>query len=454
MTERILPGVYIDTHAEGLITTQAGAVNVIGIIGTANWGPINEVVTVGSFAEALGYFKTDDTALTLVKALELAYANGATTVRIVRIATSSAAKATKNLLSGATPVIKLDAKYKGAYGNNISVVVTANAGNASNRDVKITDGVVIETYINKATNTEIVDAINSQSVLVDATLLEATPLVDAASAANLTDGNSGESVTNSDYITGLTYLETVDVNIVNLAGQSDNALMASLEAHCQNMALVRKDRIGVGGSALGESLSTMFARTVKSDRFVFVAPGVKMIDRISGNEVTRAGAYAAAAICGMLAKNDVQVSLTNKTLSGVSDVETAYSDANLKDMITNNILAIKKKNGIRVTKAITTSTNSAWAQITTRRIVDYVKAGTYNAGDQFIGLLNNPRVRSALKGVLDAFLNDLFLSEVLIGYSVDVYATRADEIAGVCKVVMSIQPVFSIDYIECTIYLS
>lgn len=452
--ERILPGVYVNTHEEGLITTQPGAVNVIGIIGTANWGPINEVVTIGSFAEAVEYFKTDEAGLTLIKALELAYANGATTVRVVRIASTSAAKATKNLLSGSTPVIKLDAKHKGSYGNNISVTVTANAGTPANRDVKITDGVVVETYINKSSNTEIADAINAQSVLVDATVLETTPLVDATSETFLTGGDSGSGVTNADYVNGLTFLETVDVNIVNLAGQSDNALMASLEAHCQNMALVRRDRIGVGGSSLGENLSSIFARTVKSDRFVFVAPGVKVVDRITGEEVTRAGAYAAAAICGMLASRDVQVSLTNKTLSGVSDVETAYSDANLKDLITNNVLAIKKKNGIRVAKAITTSTNTAWTQITTRRIVDYVKAGTYSAGDQFIGLLNNPRVRSALKGVLDAFLNDLYLNEILVGYSVDVYATRADEIAGVCKVTMNIQPVFSIDYIQVDIYLS
>jgi phage tail sheath protein FI len=261
-------------------------------------------------------------------------------------------------------------------------------------------------------------------------------------------------VSNSDYIGGLTALEGVDVNFVLCAGQSDNSLHSSMNAHCQDMANQNKERIAIAGSAALESIATIMARTVKSDRFVFVSPGVVTTDLVTGNDVTLAGAYSAAAVAGMCASRDVQTSITNQTLTGVSYLEDAYTDSELKQLLLDNRCPIKIKNGIRVARGITTSTNSAWQQITTRRIVDYVKAGVRNAGDQFIGSLNNERVRSSLKGVIDAFCNDLVDNEVLIAFKSEVTATRADEIAGVCKVTLQIQPVFSIDFIEVTIYLS
>jgi hypothetical protein len=47
-----------------------------------------------------------------------------------------------------------------------------------------------------------------------------------------------------------------------------------------------------------------------------------------------------------------------------------------------------------VVKGITTSTNKAWSQITTRRIVDYAIFGVRAACNPDIGKLNNdPRAR-------------------------------------------------------------
>jgi len=453
MAERVLPGVSVEVKSEGLITTTAGAPNVIGLIGTANWGPIDVVTTVGSFSEAVEIFGTDDTALTIKKALELAYGEGATTVRCVRIGDGTEAYATKVLLNGATPVITLNGLYKGTYGNQISVTVTANATTPANRDLTITDGSLVETYINKATNTEIIEKINEVSSLCSAVLTSATPLVDITSITNLAGGDDGESVTNGDYVSGLSLFESEDINIVVCAGQSDDALHASMNSHCQNMAEVGRERIAIGGSALGESITTIKARTTKSDRFVFVCPGVEVIDAQTGATVTRNGAYSASGVAGMLAKYDVQTSLTNKQVTSAVDVEDAYTDANLKDLLNDERCPLRKKETIRVARGITSSTNSAWKQITTRRIVDYVSDGVRTAGDSFIGRLNNTRVRSALKGVVDSFLNDLTNNEVLIAFNAEVSATRSDEIAGVCKVNLQIQPVFSIDFIEVVIYL-
>ena len=48
ITETILPGTYIDVRAEGLIGVGGIATGNVGIVGTAQRGPIGQVVTLGS----------------------------------------------------------------------------------------------------------------------------------------------------------------------------------------------------------------------------------------------------------------------------------------------------------------------------------------------------------------------------------------------------------------------
>ena len=43
---------------------------------------------------------------------------------------------------------------------------------------------------------------------------------------------------------------------------------------------------------------------------------------------------------------------------------------------------------------------------------------------QYIGRLNNERVRKALRGTLDGFLTTMVLDEALVGYELAVTATR------------------------------
>jgi len=87
MAEMILPGVYIEVRPEGLIVPGRVTVGNLGVVGTAGKGPISVPVILGSYTEARERFggydpwidgKSDE--LTLVRALELAYAHGATTV--------------------------------------------------------------------------------------------------------------------------------------------------------------------------------------------------------------------------------------------------------------------------------------------------------------------------------------------------------------------------------------
>src|SRR5215472_7451791 len=101
MSEMILPGVYITVHPEGLIAPGQITIGNLGVVGTAARGDIGKPVLLGSFAQAKKEFydydawldpvsnKLNQNALTLVRALEQAFAFGATTVYAVRVAGKS-----------------------------------------------------------------------------------------------------------------------------------------------------------------------------------------------------------------------------------------------------------------------------------------------------------------------------------------------------------------------------
>lgn len=135
MAEMIIPGTYVTVRAEGLISAGRIATGILGVVGTAASGPIGKAVTLSGFGNARELFgapddfsQPDDGAhpLTLIRALEQAYNNGASTVIAVRAASSARGSATYAVLDkdGRT-LATLSASTPGTWGNQIRVQVEA-----------------------------------------------------------------------------------------------------------------------------------------------------------------------------------------------------------------------------------------------------------------------------------------------------------------------------------------
>src|SRR5687767_13171028 len=110
MPEMIVPGTYIDVRAEGLISAGRIATGIVGVVGTASSGPVGVPVTLSGFSNAREIFGSPDdfdrpvdgsNPLTLTRALQHIYANGASTVIGVRVAKSTARAATFAVRDGA-----------------------------------------------------------------------------------------------------------------------------------------------------------------------------------------------------------------------------------------------------------------------------------------------------------------------------------------------------------------
>src|SRR6266542_3183041 len=394
MAELILPGVYIDVRAEALIVGGPISVGNIGIVGTAAAG-------------------------TLTARLPGHLGNGA-----------------KVKVEAVPPIAPEPAKSKVTLTfNTRTEVFTAKDG------------------------TELVSLINAGSAI--ATAAEGNKPAELPSALGetaFTPGASGQDATETDYKRALDKLLNEDAHIIVAAGLEEAKIGDELKTHVEAASTdkVKRDRIAVAGSAKDPTSATKSVQS--SDRLIFVTPGIKVNDAakaadpaVTDASVVLPGAYTAAAVAGMLSARDPHISLTNKTLS-VGGLEKKFTSAELELLVKAQVLAIEERNGFRVVKAITTD-NGAFRQITTRRIVDFAKYGVRSAAEPFIGLLNNDRVRKALKGSINGFLAGMVDDEMLVSYELDVTATRDEEIRGIAKVTMTVRPTFSIDYIKVVMFL-
>lgn len=453
MAEIILPGTYITVRDEGLITAGRVATGNIGIVGTAEKGPVNEVQLIGSFAEAKAIFgekgnwvqgSTDN--LTLIRSLEYIFNNGGSKVYAVRAETTHATYPVKD---GSTPAVDIVTLTALKHTNATTISIEDDLSPSTKKKITIKQGTEIEEYI-IADGSELEEEINNNSKLVSAVLK-------AGSESKVPENITVQSfagwtnATPQDYIDALEKLENEIINIVLLAGQdaSDADMLGALQGHLGITAQRDRERIGIIGCGNDIMVNDIKAEvsSIDSDRLIFVAPGIRV-----SNLETHSGAYGAAALAGLIASLPVQASPTNKVLS-IPGLAVEFNKPQLESLVQARVTVIEKKNGYRVVKGITTATNSAWHQITTRRIVDYAKYGVRSACNPYIGKLNNDRVRGAMKATLDAFLTRMVEDEALVSYELEVSATRAQEIAGEAIVTLVLRPTFSIDFIKVTMYL-
>jgi Phage tail sheath C-terminal domain/Phage tail sheath protein subtilisin-like domain len=268
----------------------------------------------------------------------------------------------------------------------------------------------------------------------------------------LADGDDGAQ--GAVYEPGLAALLEQPAHIIVAAGQ-DDSFGNALDAHCQTASTdtIKRDRIAVVGSKGDAKVDDLRGHNLASDRLLFVAPGIVAKDaaQTPPAPVKLSGAYAAAAIAGRLAALPAHVSLTNKVLA-VDGLEKIFNATELTQLVQARVLVLEQQQGFRVVKGITTD-DGAFKQITIRRIVDYAKYGVRSAALPYVGLLNNDRVRGALRTTINSFLAEMVLDEMLVSYELTVTATRDDERKGIARVNLVLRPTFSIDFIKVTMVL-
>jgi hypothetical protein len=465
IAEMIIPGTYIEVRAEGLISVGSIATGNIGIVGTAAGGPVDTIVPLGSYSDALDAFGAydafksplvDGSPLTLTRAIEQLYMGGAGSVYAVRIANGAPTTATVDVhASGATDAFTLSAIQAGTSGNTIKYTVVNEGTDADPVwTLVLVAGQTKETYAgaNVGAVHDAIAAGNSKLVTAGAVSNAASAFDTVATATPFAGGTDLPNVSSTDVANGLAALAHETINIVVVAGIGSATVRAVVGAHLEQTENDGRERIAIlGASASDASTVESEVADIADKRIVLVAPGLEATDASTGTTVTLPPPYLAAVVAGKLSTLAPEISLTNQTVP-VNDLDVHYNSALLKTLLLDRVLLVRPKFGFQIVKGITTDTG-AFKQISVRRVVDYAKAGVRSGSDPYIGRLNNARVRAALKATLDGFLSQMVLDEMLVSYQLSVTATRAQEIAGVAVVAMTLEPTFSIDYIRVTMTL-
>ncbi len=464
--EMILPGTYIEVRAEGLIGVGGISTGNLGVVGTANRGPVNEVRILGSYTEALDTFGSYDRwpgtdtapALTLTRTLEQIFKAGGSTVYAVRVANLAVGVTMKSMSwtvkgDADAALFAMVATSPGTWANSIQAKLTTPASGPVTLELEYKRSKESFTGANAG---DLVKEINDGSRLVRVSDLKdgdkaKVPKTVAAATGGDMGGPDGVAATSAEIATGLGLLASQAVNILAVGGLDAKTVAGTVLGHLEATENDARERLAVLGVS-GDDLSKIADDAAKgsSPRLILVAPGIVADDASRVGEPSKSvkltAPYAAALVAGRLSTLAPHISLTNKDVAA-DGLTREYTRAEQKQLLGNRVLVLTKNLGIRALKGITTDTG-AFRQISVRRIVDFAKAGVRIGSNPYIGRLNNARVRAALKATLDGFLASMVFDEMLIKYTLDVTATRAQEIVGQAVVTMTLQPTFSIDFIK------
>lgn len=470
------PGFYVNFQAIAQASILAGERGIVGIISEADWGSPNAIVELESVTEAVeAYTDLEDATSRLYNLARFAFRGGAREVKAVRVLnTSNAVKATLTLNDDlAAGVLRIDAKYVGTYGNNISVVVGDDPVDGTKTRIRIfvEDGLVhsVTTTVNSGVAGFIDDVVALfaalESVWVDIVKLGDgdNTLADLADT-NLASGANGDAVTSTEFTAALALFAANEIHIL-----TSDTVTAAIHTVMAQWVADRRDEgyrvIAVLGSDTGDTATTIItdSQSFNTEAVVYVGGGAVMpsADSVA---TTYKGSAIASVVAGIIAGIPASNSPSFKALPGSTNVETNFTSAQVSSMLAAGALVITPSpNGnARIEKGITTLYNpigsqlSAFKSIRILRITDGIadSLGTAMSSTVIGSQLSDEPGRSALIDAVKDFLNtQVEQRNIRPGYTAEI-DEDADNSGSKVFVKIGITPIDSVETIFATITMN
>lgn len=436
-----VPGVYVSIRRPRARALNGVATNVMGIIGSASWGPVNVPTTV----DVIGYQNTFGPVVAREHdagtAVAVAAGQGANAFVVVRVAGAGQAAATIAVAASAGPSgATLTAKYPGTVGNDISIRFAdgsrANTVRAVISSAKLNAVEEFDNLSNVVADfwPALIAAINTgagaraPSALVVASAggtPTALPVL-TSTAQTLTGGLDG-TVADADLIgtdgasrTGMYQLRESGAAVGVLA-DIDATGLANMDAFGKEEGMV----MYAAGPA-GQSVAT--AKTAKASidsAWLAYFLGDHLFWRDGQNGTTRLVSPAFVAAGKRVALSPEQSAL-NKPLANilgsqksglVAGSSVQYSRAEKQDLFKNGIDVIAAPsvggNYWSVQGGINTSTSADMNGDNYAMVMDYI-AKTVDAGmGQAVGAVINPDELRKVATTIDTFLGNCVSAGIL-----------------------------------------
>lgn len=145
-TALVVPDLYVQIVPPQTQYLNGVPTNILGIVGTASWGPTNSPTTVGSPAQAAAIFgQAQNRKYDLMTAISVATMQGANNFKAVRVTDGTDVAASIAVL---TNCITFTSKYTGTFGNGITVTLSAGSQALTQKAVVSAPGLVPEAFDN------------------------------------------------------------------------------------------------------------------------------------------------------------------------------------------------------------------------------------------------------------------------------------------------------------------
>jgi len=433
-TALLVPDLYVQIVPPQTQYLNGQPTNILGIVGTASWGPTDSPTTVGNLAQFAAIFGPVMNRLyDLGTALACAVMQGAANFRVVRVTDGTDTAA---LIAVLTNCITFTSKYTGTFGNGITVTVGPGSQSGTQKVVVAAPGLVPECFDNigsgltgNALWVAIAAAINGgtnalrgpSQIIVASAGVGLTAPVTTATTYTCAGGTDGVTTITSSVLLGVDTvprkgmyaLRNTQASVAMLADASDSAGWTTQVAFGLSEGIYM---IMVGPS--GDTISN--AATVKASAGIdsytaklLFGDWCYWLDTYNN---TLRLVSPQGFIAGLLSNLSPEQSTLNKQLQGIVGTQKSYanqqySSAELQqlgsagiDIITN---PVPGGNYFGARFGHNSSSNPMVHGDNYTRMTNYI-AYTLNGGmGMFIGKLQSSTVRAQALATISSFLSNL-----------------------------------------------
>jgi phage tail sheath protein FI len=447
-TALIVPDLYVGIVPPQTVLLNGVPTNVLGIVGSAPWGPVNSVVIASSMGDfAVNFGAVMARKYDLGTAMAISVLQGANNFRLVRVTDGTDTKATVSLSTNIT----FTAAYTGSLGNQLAVTISAGSMANTWRVVVSLPGFTPETFDNLASGltgnaiwVAIASAINNgvsalrpASKLITAAALAGTaaPVAGTTLFSTGTLGTDGVTGLTDQSLVGVDGLGSVRTGMYVLRGQGCSIAflqdVTTVSTFTTQVAFGLSEQIYmIGVTAAGDSVTT--APAIKAgagiDSYAFkymFGDWLYWYDQV--NLITRL-VSPQGFIAGRLANMSPEQSSLNKQMYGIigsqknglvgTAQDTNYSVAELQALATAGIDVIANPQpggsywGARI--GHNSSSNAAINGDNYTRLTNYLAVSLGAGMGQYVGQLVNQGLFQQVRATLNSFLASM-LQQGLLG---------------------------------------
>ena len=468
MPEYLAPGTYVEEVRGDVVPIQGVSTSTAGFVGPTERGP-TQAMLITSWPEYLRWYGAalDPAQSALPLSAQGFFANGGQRAFLARITRSDAATARLDLASQGAGPPTITAIGPGAWGNAVTVEVTAATRDSTRFRLRVSYQTILEDYDELSADPKdsryARSIINVGSHLVSLSWPDnqtpsppspapAAPLAGGLDgAATLTaDTFTGDPSLPPDRLTGLSALAAVDdvailavpdaVNAALLSTAEQTALLSAIIEQCERL----RDRVAVldvpPGAGDIETHPGNYL-TQRSDYAAIYFPHVRVIDPKSRDTVL---VPPSGFVAGIYAFNDltrgVHKAPANYEVLGILTRDLTPTEGPLEFQITKGaqdilnpfgINAIRDfraaGRGIRLWGARTTSSDPEWVYVNVRRLFNFIEKSIDRGLQWLVFEPNEDATWARVRRTIDTFLERVWRDGALMGTTKEeAYFVRCD----------------------------